>query len=57
MKFESSKRYKTIYKSQMFNSAGLAYLYTGDMPCLWWRFWQWIFFGFKWRRINARENR
>lgn len=52
MRFESSRRYKTRYKSQMFISDGLAYLCKGDAPCLWWRFWHWVFFGFKWRKVS-----
>jgi hypothetical protein len=22
-----------------------------ERPNLWWRFWQWIFFGFKWKKL------
>ena len=38
-----------IIKSELEIVNGFTIEFPHNMPNFWWRFWQWVFFGFKWR--------
>ena len=39
-------------KSELVINSSLHVQFEKPMPCRWWRFWQWVFFGFEWKGIN-----
>ena len=31
---------------------GFLMYFRTKQPCRWWRFWQWVFFGFEWSEVD-----
>jgi len=45
-----------IYKSMLIINDSLNYCFESDQPNFFWRFMHYIFFGFKWKKIEDHKN-
>ena len=44
-----------INLSELIVTPGFSIKFPHSQPNRWWRFWHWVFFGFKWHRLEANE--
>jgi len=44
------------HKSELTMVPGLIINFPDEMPNWWWRFWQRVFFGFKWRSLVTDDE-
>jgi len=48
--FNDSNYIPTVYKSRLLVAGELRFGFERCLPNWWWRFWQWVFFGFRWEK-------
>lgn len=43
-------------KSRLQVTAEFVIYFPYDPPNAWWRFWQWLFFGFRWKKLDGEKE-
>ena len=44
------------YQSRLIMHEGFVFEFQEPMPSDWWRFWQYVLFGFRWEKIGGDED-